>query len=157
MAIVIRLDVPALERLIGGDSEVEVELRKGVVAEFARRHLTAVLKDESFQKFLRDEATLIHTGLDAIVHEKIGTIERKSDGWKTWDSINMRPAFREKIESAADFQIGQRIQEAVEKAWKVREPVLTQTIAYKIDALTDDFIRRLTKERMEKIAKEMAK
>lgn len=39
------LTVPALERLIGGDTEVEVELRKSIVQEFAKRHLTAVAKE----------------------------------------------------------------------------------------------------------------
>lgn len=39
------LTVPALERLIGGDTEVEVELRKSIVQEFSKRHLTAVAKE----------------------------------------------------------------------------------------------------------------
>ena len=41
----VSLNVPALERLIGGDSAVEVELRKSIVQEFAKRHLTAVAKE----------------------------------------------------------------------------------------------------------------
>ena len=38
------LNLPALEHLIGGDSQVEVALRKSVVQEFSKRHLTSVAK-----------------------------------------------------------------------------------------------------------------
>lgn len=39
------LTVPALERLLGGDTEVEVEIRKSIVHEFSKRHLSAVAKE----------------------------------------------------------------------------------------------------------------
>lgn len=38
------MTVPVLERLIGGDSQVEIELRKSIVHEFSRRHLAEVAK-----------------------------------------------------------------------------------------------------------------
>lgn len=39
------LNVQTLERLIGGDTEIEVELRKNIVHEFSKRHLSAVAKE----------------------------------------------------------------------------------------------------------------
>lgn len=41
----ITLTVPALERLIGGDTELEVEIRKNIVHAFSQRHLSAVAKE----------------------------------------------------------------------------------------------------------------
>jgi hypothetical protein len=35
----LELNLPALERLIGGDTELELELRKQIIQEFAKRHL----------------------------------------------------------------------------------------------------------------------
>ena len=46
MSIQINLDVPALERLINGDKEMEVRLKDGVIANFVDRHLRVLLKDE---------------------------------------------------------------------------------------------------------------
>lgn len=46
------LDLPALERLLGGDSKVELELRQGVVETFARKHLKAIAKSEALQPYL---------------------------------------------------------------------------------------------------------
>lgn len=50
------LNVATLERLIGGDSEVEVELRKNIVHEFGKRHLAAVAKVivEDLEKVRKD-------------------------------------------------------------------------------------------------------
>lgn len=49
----IELTLPALERLIAGDSEIEIGLRKGVVMEFAKKHLQGLV-DEEMQESLRE-------------------------------------------------------------------------------------------------------
>lgn len=41
----VTLTIPTLERLIGGDTELEVEIRKSIVYEFSKRHLSAVAKE----------------------------------------------------------------------------------------------------------------
>lgn len=47
MAIKIQINsVEALERLIGGDTETEIEIRNSVVQEFAKRHLKAVTQEQ---------------------------------------------------------------------------------------------------------------
>jgi len=54
------LTIPALERLLSGDTEVEVELRKNIVHEFSKRHLSAVAKEvygeiKKAKEIIRDE------------------------------------------------------------------------------------------------------
>ena len=50
----IELDSKALASIIGGDSEVELHLRKQIVCEFTRQHLVKLVKDEAF-KAVADE------------------------------------------------------------------------------------------------------
>jgi len=50
----IQLDEKALERLIGGDSDIEVELRSNVVQAFAKRHLKGVI-EEKYLKAINEE------------------------------------------------------------------------------------------------------
>lgn len=50
MAIRIELDAKAVKELIGGDSEVELHLRKQIVCEFTRQHLVKLVKDETFRR-----------------------------------------------------------------------------------------------------------
>lgn len=54
MATRIELDAKALASIIGGDSEVELHLRKQIVCEFTRQHLVKLVKDEAF-KAVADE------------------------------------------------------------------------------------------------------
>src|SRR5271154_1531053 len=110
MSIVIRLDVPALERLMGGDSATEVHLRQGVVEEFARRHLTAVLKDAAFAKFLADEKRVVTTGLEALVQQHIGEIKREG----AW-SRNV-VYLTEETKAALSIEADKRVSEALRKA-----------------------------------------
>jgi len=49
MATRIELDTKALASIIGGDSEVELHLRKQIVCEFTRQYLVKLVKDEAFQ------------------------------------------------------------------------------------------------------------
>ncbi len=54
MATRIELDTKALASLIGGDSEVELHLRKQIVCEFTRQHLVNLVHDEAFKKVASD-------------------------------------------------------------------------------------------------------
>ena len=79
----IQLTVPALERLIGGDTEVEVELRKQIVMEFTRRHLKEVATEETWKAVLAEVA--VH--INAVVKEQIGVEQVLG---RHWSSISDR-------------------------------------------------------------------
>jgi hypothetical protein len=82
MSVKIQMDVPALERLIGGDSEVEVELRKGVVENFARSRLRGLLSDDRVKGLLR-EATDAITKLRNDLTQQIAALFTQEFGeWK---------------------------------------------------------------------------
>ena len=48
----LQLDNEALERLIGGHTELEVELRNGIISTFAKKHLKGVLTQVQVEKFM---------------------------------------------------------------------------------------------------------
>lgn len=49
----VQLDAAALDRLIGGDTEIEIKLRQAIVEDFARKYLKAVAITDGFQETLR--------------------------------------------------------------------------------------------------------
>ena len=54
MSIKIGLDTAALERLIGGDSEIEFKLRSSIVQHFAQRaYIQFIMVAEQFRRTLR--------------------------------------------------------------------------------------------------------
>jgi len=44
------LSLPALERLLGGDTELEIQLREQIANAFARKHLKVLLNDHLFSQ-----------------------------------------------------------------------------------------------------------
>ena len=61
--IKIQLDASALRELIGGDSEIELELRNGVVQNFARKYLKIVDLNPQYA------STLLHEMATDVVKE----------------------------------------------------------------------------------------
>jgi len=72
----------ALERLIGGDSEVEVELRTAIVQDFAKRHLKGIITKEvldkivvdfrgTFKSYLLDQFCSVHRSWNDVIKEFI--------------------------------------------------------------------------------------
>ena len=68
MAIKIQINnLEALERLIGGDTETEIEIRNSIVQEFAKRHLKAVAQEQITMAL---KNTLIQEIKDKFLEEK---------------------------------------------------------------------------------------
>lgn len=59
MPIVIQLNYPALERMLGGDTELEIKLRHQIVEEFIKKRLKGLVNNQALQaveKQVKDEA-----------------------------------------------------------------------------------------------------
>jgi hypothetical protein len=63
--------VAAIERLIGGDSEVELELRRSIVVEFSKRYLKEVVADPAIRKATND----ILVGVQKSMAEQIAVVK----------------------------------------------------------------------------------
>lgn len=67
-----QLDAAALERLLGGQTEIEVELRSAVVQAFAKQHLKAVASSDAFETFLATEAQATRHEFVRLVEQYVG-------------------------------------------------------------------------------------
>jgi len=65
--MIVQLNLPALERLIGGDTQIEVELRHQIVEEFARKRLKALCQDPVLAKM----AQSIQNEIEAYVGKEV--------------------------------------------------------------------------------------
>lgn len=64
----LHLNAAALERLLGGDAEVEIRLRHQIVNEFARKHLKVIADSEA----VREATKALRAVFDQEVRERIG-------------------------------------------------------------------------------------
>jgi ribulose bisphosphate carboxylase small subunit len=93
-------NLEALERLIGGDTELEIEIRNSVVQDFAKKHLKSVAKellDQGFtisvKKLIQDEFFRVNSWGEILAfnektHRKLAE-ELNNDIRKTFDEILM--------------------------------------------------------------------
>lgn len=74
--LVVKLQVASvkvLERLLGGDTELEVDLRNSVAQEFAKRHLKAVVASREFDTHMRKfEDVIRQEAQEVLGHKKKG-------------------------------------------------------------------------------------
>lgn len=64
----ISLSLPALERLLGGDSEMEVELRHQIVENFSKLHLREIVKTEPYRRTVQ----LIEQEIKDQIRDQVG-------------------------------------------------------------------------------------
>ena len=57
--------LPALERLLGGDSEAEVSLRQSAAAAFAENHLTGIITEEMAKSIRKSVAEVVTAAINA--------------------------------------------------------------------------------------------
>lgn len=72
--------VAALERLLGDDAELAIELRRSVAAEFARRHLETLVTDA-----IRSEREQSEAKVKKLIEEELFRL-KKTNAWpKEWE------------------------------------------------------------------------
>ena len=65
----LELTLPALERLIGGDTEVEVALRYNIVEEFVKKHLKTILNDAAFKRMTSEFHKSLNVEIEKVINE----------------------------------------------------------------------------------------
>lgn len=79
------LSGPALERLIGGDTEMEMHCRQQIVDSFARRHLTSIANSEAHKKTVTEIRKFIcdtvGVTIKELMREHIGDTDGDKSQW----------------------------------------------------------------------------
>ncbi len=110
----------AIERLIGGDSEVEIEVRNSVVQAFAKKHLNEIANDALVAKARKEIYSQIDIMFGEIVKSKSGYGEYK-----------VNPEALSKLKSLAENIFTDKIYEMIKyMKWLVQ--YLTQQLMLKL-------------------------
>src|SRR4051794_37602979 len=99
----IELNLPALERLLGGDTEIEVHLRQQIVDEFTRKYLKSLMNDETLKRIsaewsrqLKEE---VNAQLKGLIAEKQDSAERRVESEVYW---SLKGAVEKAAQKAVD-------------------------------------------------------
>lgn len=117
----------ALERLIGGDTEVELEIRNNIVQEFAKKHLKPIADSPNINSI---KADLLQQAI-TIVTAEIGTLSGQY--WN--QKVVLKKEVRDELVSTAKTTAQAAIQEAImQGVAQARADVTPESIKARIDA-----------------------
>jgi hypothetical protein len=146
----LELNLPALERLLGGDTEVELHLRHQIVEEFTRKNIKSLINDETLRKLTeiwKNEAgKMVEEAAGKLFEEKY---ERGGLG-------TMRYKIEEAIDDAVKNSLERALEEFIEKMRRQLEARIERAVEA---AMQSDVSRRVEEEiqRRLDLAKKMGK
>ncbi len=116
----------ALERLIGGDTELEFEIRRNVVEDFAKKHLRSLVDTE----LMKATENSIKTNMRDNCLTRVSSYT--SDGYKL--NSEFEKIVRERISTEANYVIDNQ----------VREKIKSLGFTDKIDSMINDISLTIT-------------
>lgn len=117
----LQLDAPALERLLGGNTKLELELRQTVVEEFARKHIKALVADQHFESSCQTAAESVKQELNQIIENQLEQIGIKLEktygkGYKIVLPEALRQSVRDMIQLELNNMIKQVISDCIQSS-----------------------------------------
>jgi len=137
----------ALERLIGGDTEVELEIRNNIVQEFAKKHLKSLLETDSvLRKCIDDIRKSASSEITRLIHAEIGQLKN------TWSGVEVKfeEPFLSKIKGRVNSEMDGMISKLVVENMPTQEEIKT-----KIEAISNQefnaAVRRAVREKLKDV------
>lgn len=135
MSVKIQINsLEALERLIGGDTELEIEIRQSVVENFSKKHLGKLANEEMMKKTSSAIINEIHkTFFDTI----------KGSGWSSPDRIIFKQEYLDKLRVDLNYEAKQTLNKVVAQAIETMnnketiDTALTRATEYIVSTLTE--------------------
>ena len=131
----------ALERLIGGDSEIEIEIRKSIVAEFAKRHLRSIVAD--IDKIIGEIAIKEFSGC-------FGKITRNNT-W-TGEHFEISDEIKRVIKGQISPIVNKKLSEAINEV-VIDVKYIDELVKYYVDKSFEDRVNQKVAEKINKIWK----
>lgn len=102
----------ALERLIGGDTEVEIEIRNNIVQEFSKKHLKALVNEGTIKTVADQINSALRAHAEQVISDKFGVLG--GDYWRR--KLTLTAECKKALSDAATEVYHEKIREALKKA-----------------------------------------
>ena len=139
----------ALERLIGGDTEVELEIRNNIVQEFTKKHLKSLLETDSvLHKRIDDIRKSASSEITRLIHAEIGQLKN------TWygTEVQFEEPFLSKIKGNINSQMEGKIREVVAECISNFGDFKDKVAAFTKSEF-DTAVRRAVREKLSEVLK----
>ena len=146
----------ALERLIGNDNEIEIQVRNTIVQNFAKKHLKAIANETTFQNEIATFKQKLQEEFDKKLSESIASVKRYYHGGGI-EKVTIHPEIKTIIDKQVKDKIDGQIAEAVEggiKHWEL-DANIDDRVKKRMDYFVTQHINQEVKKRLEELAKKL--
>lgn len=145
------LTAPALQQLIGGNSEIELEIRQCVASAFAHRNLRELLNDET-RKIVNDLANTLSSEQQKIVREETKNIVAKYDnsGWRG-PRASLSNEVVELIKRRVQEDVSGLLRAEVTKAIEEQVSLVEKIVRNEVAGQTDSAVKQAVRDRLRQI------
>ncbi len=141
----------ALERLIGGDTETEIDIRNSVVQKFAEKHLKPIVNSVPITDVIRQIREHACKHIEESCAKEIATFKASWQGY-AYD-VKLRPelldVINSKIRETIDKLISEKVNTAIETYFS--EATITKRINRLMDNNIEAVVNNKIKEKLEAI------
>ena len=131
----------ALERLIGGDSEMEIEIRNSIVQEFGKKHLRALI-DPLRNYYYSELSGLIANEVKEAIYKEYNSINNNTLNTSTKEHIKAQVAI------AVDKEIWSKSMEKINEIADNIESEITKYLTDKgVETIVNDRVRKIVREK----------
>jgi hypothetical protein len=142
MSIKIQINsLQALERLIGGDSEIEVEIRGNIVHEFSKKHLKSIVATDAMKDAANHVVDEIRNELKTFMLTEV----KKSGSF--WSTVVIKPELRKELLETAKYGLMEELRQEIKSNLKIDE--LRESIQTQAEKAAKYIAEELTNESLE--------
>jgi len=144
-------NLEALERLIGGDSQVEIEIRNSVVQKFAEKYLKPLANSDPITKTLAQIRAEIDRQVCEQCAKEIAKFEKSYGGSITNVKLhaNIKAEIDSQVRNVVDTTVRNNVDEAI-KFW-ANDKELKERIDKRFEYYTTELINTEIKSRIDKL------
>jgi hypothetical protein len=142
-------NLEALERLIGGQSDVEIEIRNSVVQKFAEKHLKPLANCPEITSTLSAIKDNIAKQVKEKCEKDIATFQTSWGGSIT--DVKLNPNINAEIERRVRVLTDEAIRKAVDESVHVNDEEIKKRIENRFEYYTTDFINREVKAKIDRL------
>lgn len=145
-------NLAALERLIGGDSKLEFDIRNNIVQAFANKHLKPLANDQTFSKIMSNVRKAGEAEARKVMEEKLGKFCKQ--GWT--ETFVLNETQKQAIVSAAKIGLNAQVDQIVESTLEAFpqekiEALVEKRVGQEVERRINEGVRNKLDEMFKKV------
>lgn len=144
-------NLEALERLIGGNTEVEIEVRNSVVQKFAEKHLKPLANSPVMTDTFVNLKNEILKTIQEKCDKEIATF--KNDWYGRVSEVKLHPNIKQEVDSQVRNIVDETIRKAVDESLQfwANSAELEKRVEKRFEYYTTEHINATVKARLDKL------